>query len=267
MAEPPTEALNNGPRRAAGYTAARYASLAGRGVLITGGAGGIGAEMVHAFSAQGAQVQFLDIDEDAGAALAAVTGALFRRCDVRDIPALRDAVVAAEAATALSVLVNNAGSDDRHELFSIEPEYWRERMALNLDHQFFATQAAAPAMLARGAGSIIMLGSISWMRGRPGMAGYTTSKAAINGLTRTLARELGPGGVRVNCIVPGAIATERQLALWTTPEANQQFIDLQALKFRLDAAHVARMALFLASDESAGCTGANFVVDAGLTQN
>ena len=144
---------------------------------------------------------------------------------------------------------------------------FRERLALNLDHQFFASQAAARHMTKRGAGSIIMLGSISWMRSRPGMVGYTTSKAAINGLTRTLARELGPSGVRVNCIVPGAIVTERQQALWITPEANQQFIDLQALKFRLDASHVARIALFLASDESAGCTGANFVVDAGLTQN
>jgi len=252
---------------AADYATARYASLHGRGVLITGGASGIGAEMVRAFVAQGARVHFLDIDETSGTALAAETGARFQACDLRDIPALRAAVDAAEADTELGALINNAGKDDRHELFSVEPEYWRERLALNLDHQFFATQAAARRMVARGAGSVIMLGSISWMRGRPGMAGYTTSKAAINGLTRTLARELGPGGVRVNCIVPGAIVTERQLALWATPEVSQQFIDLQALKFRLDAAHVARMALFLASDESAGCTGANFIVDAGLTQN
>ena len=105
------------------------------------------------------------------------------------------------------------------------------------------------------------------MRGRPGMVGYTTAKAAINGMTRTLARELGPSGIRVNCIVPGAILTERQEQLWLTPELNQQFLDLQALKFRLDASHVARIALFLGSDESGGCTGANFIVDAGLTQN
>jgi NAD(P)-dependent dehydrogenase (short-subunit alcohol dehydrogenase family) len=249
------------------YTTARYASLAGRGVLITGGASGIGAEMVRGFAAQGALVHFLDIDTAGGTALAAETGARFAHCDVRDIPALRAAVDAAEAVAPLAVLINNAGKDDRHDLFAVEPEYWRERLALNLDHQFFATQAAARHMVTRGAGSVIMLGSISWMRGRPGMAGYTTSKAAINGLTKTLARELGPSGIRVNCIVPGAIVTERQLALWTTPEANQQFLDLQALKFRLDASHVARMALFLASDESAGCTGTNFVVDAGLTQN
>jgi NAD(P)-dependent dehydrogenase (short-subunit alcohol dehydrogenase family) len=252
---------------AADYSSARYTSLKGRGVLITGGASGIGAEMVRAFTAQGARVEFLDIDENAGTALAAETGARFHACDLRDIASLRAAVDTAEASTELGVLINNAGKDDRHDLFSVEPEYWRERLALNLDHQFFASQAAARHMAKRGAGSIIMLGSISWMRGRPGMVGYTTSKAAINGLTRTLARELGPSGVRVNCIVPGAIVTERQLALWTTPEANQQFIELQALKFRLDASHVARIALFLASDESAGCTGANFVVDAGLTQN
>jgi NAD(P)-dependent dehydrogenase (short-subunit alcohol dehydrogenase family) len=249
------------------YTTARYASLVGRGVLITGGASGIGADMVRAFAAQGASVQFIDIDAEAGGALAAETGAGFLRCDLRDIAALRVAVAQAEAQLPLGVLINNAGRDDRHDFFAVEPEYWRERLAMNLDHQFFATQAAARAMQVRGGGSVIMMGSISWMRGRPGMAGYTTSKAAINGLTRTLARELGPSGIRVNCIVPGAIVTERQLALWASPETSQQFIDLQALKFRLDAAHVARIALFLASDESAGCTGANFVVDAGLTQN
>jgi NAD(P)-dependent dehydrogenase (short-subunit alcohol dehydrogenase family) len=167
----------------------------------------------------------------------------------------------------VDVLVNNAGKDDRHDMAEVEPDYWRRALALNLDHQFFATQAVIKGMAARGAGSVIMLGSISWMRGRPGMVGYTTAKAAINGMTRTLARELGPSGIRVNCIVPGAILTERQRKLWLTPELNQQFLDLQALKFRLDASHVARMALFVGSDESGGCTGANFMVDAGLTQN
>jgi NAD(P)-dependent dehydrogenase (short-subunit alcohol dehydrogenase family) len=122
-------------------------------------------------------------------------------------------------------------------------------------------------MAARSGGSIVMLGSVSWMRGRPGMAGYTTSKGAINGLTRTLARELGPSGVRVNCIVPGAILTERQRKLWRTPAIDAQFIELQSLKFPVTVEHVAKVALFLASDESAGCTGANFIVDGGLTQN
>jgi len=167
----------------------------------------------------------------------------------------------------VDVLVNNAGKDDRHDMAEVEPDYWRRALALNLDHQFFATQAVAKGMAARGAGSVIMLGSISWMRGRPGMVGYTTAKAAINGMTRTLARELGPSNIRVNCILHGAILTARQKQLWLTPALNQQFLDLQPLQFRLDASHVARMALFLGSDESGGCTGANFIIDAGLTQN
>ena len=255
------------PNTATDYRSARYASLSGRGVLVTGGASGIGAEMVRAFAAQGAAVQFMDIDADAGPELATETGARFHRCDLRDIPALRAAVAAAEAHAPLDVLVNNAGRDDRHDLFAMEPDYWSERLALNLNHQVFATQAAAPAMARRGRGSVIMLGSVSWMRGRPGMVGYTTAKAAIHGLTRTLARELGEDGIRVNCIVPGAILTARQEALWLTPEVNRRIRDDQALKVRLDASHVARMALFLASDESAGCTGADFLVDAGLTLN
>lgn len=250
------------------YTLARYASLKDESVVVTGGASGIGAELVRAFAAQEARVAFLDIDEANGAAIAAETGAAFEPCDVTDIPALRAVLARIEARQdGVRVLVNNAGKDDRHALETVEPDYWRRALALNLDHQFFATQALAPGMAARGGGSVILLGSISWMRGRPGFVGYTTAKAAINGMTRTLARELGPSGVRVNCLVPGAILTERQEKLWLTPELNQQFIDLQALKFRLDASHVARLALFLASRESAGCTGANFVVDAGLTQN
>ncbi|MCW5719822.1 MAG: SDR family oxidoreductase [Devosia sp.] len=250
------------------YDSVRYASLAGQHVVITGGASGIGAEMVRAFRAQDALVSFLDIDAASGAALAAETGAGFHACDVTDIASLRATLAAAEAETGpVRVLVNNAGRDDRHELDSVEPDYWRRMLALNLDHQFFATQAVRAGMATAGGGSVIMLGSVSWMRGRPGMVGYTTAKAAINGMTRTLARELGPQAIRVNCIVPGAILTERQQKLWLTPELNQQFIDLQALKFRLDASHVARMALFLGSEESAGATGANFIVDAGLTQN
>ncbi len=250
------------------FDSVRYRSLAGRSVLITGGASGIGEAMVRAFVAQGARVAFLDVAEEAGKAVAAATGAAFHACDVTDIPALRVAIAAVEAqAGGIDVLINNAGKDDRHEMKDVEPESWRRMLALNLDHQFFATQAVSAGMARKGTGSIIMLGSISWMRGRPGLVGYTTAKAAINGMTRTLARELGPSGIRVNCIVPGAILTERQQALWLTPELNQQFLDLQALKFRLDAGHVARLALFLGSEESAGCTGANFVVDAGLTQN
>jgi NAD(P)-dependent dehydrogenase (short-subunit alcohol dehydrogenase family) len=255
----------------ADYTTVTYRSLEQRHVLITGGASGIGAEMVRAFLAQQARVWFIDVDARSAEALLAAPdgrGARFHPCDLRDIAALRATIGRIEQeAGAIDVLINNAGKDDRHELFAVEPETWNNALALNLNHQFFATQAVARGMAARGTGSIVLLGSISWMRGRPGMVGYTTAKAAINGLTRTLARELGPMGIRVNCLVPGAILTERQQALWLTPELNQQFLDLQALKFRLEASHVARLALFLAADESVGCTGANFIVDAGLTQN
>jgi NAD(P)-dependent dehydrogenase (short-subunit alcohol dehydrogenase family) len=250
------------------YASVRYASLKDRSVLITGGASGLGAAMVEAFVEQGAKVAFLDVNVASGTALAERTNARFVECNLLDIDALRAAVQEVEAAQdGVRVLVNNAGKDDRQALASIEPADWRRHLAFNLDHQFFASQAVAPGMASRGGGSIVMLGSVAWMRGMPGMAGYTTAKAAINGLTRTLARELGSSGVRVNCIVPGAVLTERQKALWLTPELDAQFIALQALKFRLTAEHVARMALFLGSDESGGSTGANFVVDAGLTQN
>ncbi|MCB8819699.1 SDR family NAD(P)-dependent oxidoreductase [Microvirga rosea] len=250
------------------YQTVQYRSLSDRSVVISGGASGIGEEMVRAFAAQGSRVSFFDIDAERGKVLAAETGASFYVCDVTDIPLLRGTLERIEDEHGgIDVLVNNAGKDDRHAMAEVEPEYWRRALALNLDHQFFATQAVTRTMAANGRGSVIMLGSISWMRGRPGMVGYTTAKAAINGMTRTLARELGPSGIRVNCIVPGAILTERQEKLWLTPEFNQQFLDLQALKFRLDASHVAKLALFLGSDESAGCTGANFIVDAGLTQN
>ncbi|MGO9935233.1 MAG: SDR family NAD(P)-dependent oxidoreductase [Steroidobacteraceae bacterium] len=252
----------------AAFATVKYRSLEDRSVLITGGASGIGASLVQAFVEQGSRVSFLDIDVDAGKALAQTTGASFLICDLADIDALRAAIRQVEAAQrGIGVLINNAGKDDRQEFKSIEPDAWRRMLALNLDHQFFASQAVAAGMTAQSAGSIIMMGSVSWMRGRPGMAAYTTAKAAINGMTRTLARELGPSGIRVNCIVPGAILTERQRKLWLTPELDAQFIELQSLKFRLTAEHVARTALFLGSDESAGCTGANFMVDAGITQN
>lgn len=250
------------------YDSVRYASLAGRCVVVTGGASGIGAEMVRAFASQGAHVAFLDIDHDAGAALMAeIADTRFIACDVCDVAALREALVRVEDRHPIEALVNNAAHDRRQAFDKVEPEHWRAALAVNLDHQFFASQEVARGMAARGRGSIVMMGSVSWMRGRPGMVGYSTAKAAINGLTRTMARELGGSGIRVNCIVPGAIRTERQDRLWHSPAASQRFIDDQALKFRLDASHVARMALFLASDESAGCTGANFMVDAGLTQN
>jgi NAD(P)-dependent dehydrogenase (short-subunit alcohol dehydrogenase family) len=246
------------------YDGVRYRSLEGRRVFVTGGGSGIGEALVGAFAAQGAAVGFVDIDAGSAEAVAAETGARWWRCDVRDVAALRGVL---DEAGPVAVLVNNAGRDDRHAMEEVTPDYWDDCLAVNLRHQFFATQAVVAGMRAAGGGSVINLGSVSWMRGRPGMVGYTTSKAAIGGLTRTLARELGGDGIRVNCIVPGAILTERQRRLWLTPELDRQFIDLQALKFRLEASDVARIALFLGSDESRGCTGQDFIVDAGLTLN
>jgi NAD(P)-dependent dehydrogenase (short-subunit alcohol dehydrogenase family) len=164
------------------------------------------------------------------------------------------------------VLVNNAGNDSRHSLEDLTPETWDDALSLNLRHHVFAIQAVVPGMAAAGGGSVINLGSVSWMRGRPNLVGYTAAKAAISGITRTLARELGERGIRVNALVPGAVVTERQQALWRSPDEDRRFIELQCLKFRLEPAHVARAALFLASDDSAAITGQNLIVDAGLAQ-
>lgn len=241
-----------------------YPSLAGRSVLVTGGASGIGEAFVRAFAGQGAQVGFVDLDAEAGARLADATGARFWQADLRDIARLR--AVVGEAGR-VDILVSNAGRDDRHALADLDPDYWDDCLAVNLRHHVFAVQAVARGMGEAGGGSVILLGSVSWMRGRPGMVGYTTAKAGIAGMTRTLARELGEAGIRVNCISPGAILTERQRRLWLTPEKDREFVELQALKMRLTPEHVAPMALWLASDESLGVTGQEFVVDAGLTLN
>ncbi|HEX3348591.1 MAG TPA: SDR family oxidoreductase [Acetobacteraceae bacterium] len=250
------------------YRTATYRSLAGRGVLISGGASGLGAEMVRAFAQQGARVVFFDIDDAAaGELVERAEGAVYRHCDLRDIAALRAAVAEADELVEIDVLINNAARDDRHDFFSVEPEDWNRYLDVNLHHQFFATQAAARLMRQRRRGSIILMGSISWMRARPGLVAYTTAKAGIHGLTRTLSRELGEYGIRVNSIVPGAISTERQQKLWRSPEIDARIMEGQALKISLDGSHVARMALFVGSDESAGRTGTNFIVDAGLTQN
>lgn len=247
------------------YRSALYTSLKEKRVLITGGATGIGAEMVRAFCAQKADVTFFDIDQAAGEALADETGALLQLCDLTKIDELRDAVSECVADQgAFDVVINNAARDDRHNFFEVEPDYWDQCMAVNLRHQFFMSQAVARHMRQAGGGVIILMGSISWMRARPGMIGYTTAKAAINGLAKTLAYELGPFGIRVNSLVPGAIETERQKK-WVSAEQNEEFIRLQALKFRLQGEHIAKTALFMASEEAAGFAAANFVVDGGLS--
>lgn len=251
---------------------ATYRSLVDRVVFISGGASGIGASLVEHFAAQGSRVAFCDIDEAAGSALAKRLASSrhaprFDKADVRDIPAYQSLLATLEKDLGpIRVLVNNAGNDTRHTLAELTPDYWDNCLALNLRHHVFAIQQVAPGMARAGGGSIINLGSVSWMRGRANLVGYTASKAAISGLSRTLARELGEQNIRVNALVPGAIVTERQQALWRTAEDDRQFIDLQCLKFGLEPAHVSRAALFLAADESGGITGQNLIVDAGLAQ-
>jgi len=249
---------------------ARYPDLAGRTVLVTGGGSGIGAAFVRVFARQGCHVGFLDIAEEPSRALVESLKPArvhFERCDVRDIPALKRAIASIAAALGpITVLVNNAARDDRHAMMDVTVEYWDENQAVNLRHQVFATQAVVPMMEAAGKGSVINLGSVSWMRGRPAMVSYTTAKSAVGGLTRVLSRELGVKNIRVNAIVPGAIVTERQTQLWTDAAAEREFLEQQALKFRLSEDDVAQCALFLASDVSRGVTGQNLIVDAGLAQ-
>ncbi|AIJ08508.1 MULTISPECIES: SDR family NAD(P)-dependent oxidoreductase [Edwardsiella] len=247
-----------------------YNSLKDKIVAITGGASGIGEAYVRAFVDQGARVAFLDFNKDAGEALAKELNCLFLPCNVTDIPQLKSCfgTIIAQLGD-VDVLINNAGSDDHHTIDELTEEYFNNRINVNLRHHLFAIQAVIPGMARKGTGSIINMGSINWMRGRPGRVCYSLSKAAIHGFTRTLAQELGERGIRVNSLVPGAIRTAKQDAMWAKldPAAVNQFIELQALKLRLDGTHCARLALFLASDESCGCTGQDFVIDAGLSLN
>ncbi len=250
-----------------------YPSLRDRVVFVSGGSSGIGAELVRRFAAQGAKVAFCGLRADGGEALAEQLQAAghpapwFAPCDVRDVAAYQALLKEVEARLGpVRVLVNNAGRDDRHAMEEVTSEYWDDRLALNLKHYFFAIQAVAPGMAAAGGGSVINMGSVSWMRGRPNLVGYTTAKAGILGLTRTLARELGARNIRVNAIVPGAIVTERQTALHRDAAADQAFLDAQCLKIRLDPGHVARPTLFLAADDSDGITGQHVLVDAGIAQ-
>jgi NAD(P)-dependent dehydrogenase (short-subunit alcohol dehydrogenase family) len=249
---------------------ATYPSLRERPVFVTGGGSGIGAAIVQGFVAQGACVAFVDIDQAASLALCAKldgTGAhspLFLPCDVRDIDALRNAIAQVQSRIGdIAVLVNNAARDDRHRIDEVTVEYWDERVAVNLRHQFFAAQAVMEQMKRRGGGSIVNFGSVSWMIKAGGMPAYTTSKAAVHGMTRSLANDLGPFGIRVNTISPGWVMTERQLDLWVTPDGERDMDRNQCLKIRLQPDDIARMVLFLAADDSRGCTAQNFIVDAG----
>jgi D-xylose 1-dehydrogenase len=251
----------------------RYASLKDRVVFISGGSSGIGAELVRAFAAQGSRVAFCGTKPDGGKTLidevvAAGHGAAwYGACDVRDVAAYQSllARVASELGP-IRVLINNAGRDDRHKMEDVTSEFWDDRIALNLKHYFFAIQAVAPGMEKAGGGSVVNMGSVSWMRGRPNLVGYTTAKAGILGLTRTLARELGARNIRVNALVPGAIVTDRQTTLHRDPAADKEFLDAQCLKIRLDPGHVARATLFLSADDSDGMTGQHVLVDGGIAQ-
>lgn len=249
---------------------ARYPSLQDRAVLITGGATGIGETLVTAFAEQGARVGFIDLAAEEGVALAGRLTATARHApqfvaaDLSNVEALRGAIVALRAALGpFSVLLNNAANDKRHAVEETTPEFWDASVAVNLKHQFFAAQAVLPDMKALGGGSIVNFGSISWMLKQGGMPAYTASKAAAQGLTRCLARDFGPHKIRVNTLVPGWVMTEKQLKLWVTEETKVEIAKGQCINEPLMPDHIARMALFLAADDSAMCTAQDFVVDGG----
>ena len=243
---------------------ATYPSLKGTSVFITGGAAGIGAATVRAFVEQGAKVGFVDLDAGAGETLARETGARFAACDLRDIDALKAAFSDLKQAVGpAAVLVNNAARDDRHGWEDVTPAYYDERIATNLRHMFFATQAVAPGMIAANKGSIINFGSNSWMQASGGMPVYTSAKSAVHGMTRSFARDLGKHRIRVNTIVPGWVMTERQKQLWVTPEAMESHLERQCLPDPIEPVYLARMTLFLASDDAAMCTANNYMVEAG----
>jgi len=246
-------------------SSAIYPSLKGKRVVITGGGSGIGAGLVAGFVRQGAEVIFLDIvDEDSTALVAqlsegAAIAPVYKRCDLMDIDALK--AVFAEIGD-VDVLVNNAGNDDRHSLADLTPAYWDNRIGVNLRHMVFAAQAVAPGMAKRGGGAIINFGSISWHLGLEDLVLYETAKAGIEGMTRALARELGPDDIRVTCVVPGNVKTKRQ-EKWYTPEGEAEIVKAQCLKGRIAPDNVASLVLFLASDDASLCTGHEYWIDAG----
>jgi len=257
------------PVGAADAGRARYPSLAGKSVFVSGGGSGIGAAMVEAFAWQGARVSFVDIDQAAGEAIAAALNdkvqhpARFMPCDLRDLDQLTRHIRAIEADEGgIDILINNAANDDRHEAKDVTPDYWDDRMAVNLRHLFFAAQAATPGMIRAGGGVILNLGSISWHLGLPDLVLYQTAKAGIEGMTRALARDLGRHGIRANTIVPGNVQTPRQ-ERWYTPEGEAAIVAAQCLDGRIQPSDIAALALFLASDDARMCTGHNYFVDAG----
>ena len=246
-----------------------YPSLAGKRVIVTGGGSGIGEAIVEAFVAQGAEVAFVDIATEASHALVerlrdeAAVVPRFYPLDLTDLEALRTTFAAIEAELgSVDILVNNAANDDRHTIDEVTPAYWDERMAVNLRHQFFAAQAVVPAMRRAGGGVILNFGSISWHLGLSDLVLYQTAKAAIEGMTRSMARDLGRDGIRVNTIVPGNVQTPRQ-EKWYTPAGEAEIVAAQCIEGRIQPADVASLVLFLASDDARMCTGHDYFVDAG----
>jgi NAD(P)-dependent dehydrogenase (short-subunit alcohol dehydrogenase family) len=240
-----------------------YPSLEDRRVLVTGGASGIGAEMVRGFARNGAQVAVLDIDRDAGAALTQELGPRVRfvACDLTDVAALRAAAVDVGPVAAL---INNAAHDQRYELEEITPEQWDAAQAVNLRHQFFMAQAVIPGMRAAGGGSIVNLSSVAWRRGPSGLLAYATAKAGVVGLTNALATAVGAEGIRVNAIAPGGVMTPRQMRLWHTPESRERLVAAQAIPRDVSERDVAAAALFLAADDSRMITRQCLYIDGGL---
>lgn len=245
---------------------ASYPSLRDRVVFISGGGSGIGASIVEHFVEQGAKVAFVDLDEVASTALVKRLDdkPLFLKCDVRDVKAYQAAIGEAAARLgAVTVLVNNAARDDRHKLEDVTPGFWNERIAVNLRHQYFAIQAVAPGMRAAGGGAIVNLTSVSFVGMTPNLSVYQAAKAGVIGMTRGLARDLGGDGIRLNSVMPGWIMTERQIALWLTPQAEANLMAAQCLKEKLYPPDIARMVLWLSADDSRMVTAQNFMVDGG----
>lgn len=249
---------------------ARYPSLEQAPVLITGGASGIGASLVEHFALQGARVAFIDLAVDAARDLTRLLAGRclhpprFWPCDLKDIPLLKKVSSEIEGEMgAIRVLVNNAANDDRHKIDDVTPEYWDDRMAVNLRHQFFLIQTLSPGMKSAGRGSIINMSSIAWLIPSTGLPAYVAAKAAVVGLTRALANELGQWNIRVNCVLPGAVLTERQRQLWWSPEYEQKIMGSQALKRSLLPEDVARLVMFLAAEDSSAITNQSYVIDAG----
>ena len=248
--------------------AAIYPSLKDRVVLVTGGAMGIGEAIVRDFARQGAKIGFVDIADEAArkllAEVATQAKAHYEHCDVTDIDALKRAIVNVRKALGpITILINNAAHDQRHNVHEVTSEFWDDRIAVNLKHQFFAAQAVYPDMKAANNGSIVNFGSSAWLVGDLNLTIYSTAKAAVLGLTRSLAREFGPDNIRVNCVVPGWIMTQRQIDLWLTPAAEENLMQAQCIKRKLYPDDVARLVMFLASDDSAGCTNQSYVIDGG----